>query len=435
MNHKLLPTSVLSLLVIVLIASCAGTTPIIPDEGSSSMMLIQSNKPKLDASNVSTDDIDSLVSGNDEFAFDLYSRLSEGDGNLFLSPYSISLALAMTYAGARGQMEQQMADVLGFTLSQDQLHAAFNALQQELESRSQQAEVKEDQRFRLNIVNAIWGQDGYQFLPAYLDTLAQEYGAGLRVLDFAKSPEPSRITINDWVSEQTEERIKDLIPAGAIDPLTRLVLTNAIYFNASWQTHFEESATADGTFTLLDGLQVTAQMMNEQENFLYAQGDDYQAIALPYVGGDLDMLIILPNEGQFEQFQQQMDAQQFASIAESLSYTEVALSMPKFKFDAEFSLGATLKAMGMPLAFSDQADFSGMSDAKDLYISDVVHKAFVSVDESGTEAAAATAVIMKAMAMPLEPIKMSVDHPFIFAIRDNPTGSILFLGRVTSPAS
>jgi serpin B len=434
MNHKLLPTSVFLLLVILLIASCAGTPPIIPDEGSSSMMLIQSDKPKLDASNVSADDIDSLVSGNDEFAFDLYKELSGGDGNLFLSPYSISLALAMTYAGARGETEQQMADALDFTLSQDRLHSAFNALQQELDSRSQQTEVKEDQRFRLNIVNAIWGQDGYQFLPAYLDTLAQNYGAGLRVLDFASSPEPSRITINDWVSEQTEERIKDLIPAGAIDPLTRLVLTNAIYFNASWQTPFEESATAEGAFTLLDGSQVTAQMMNEQENFLYAQGDGYQAITLPYVGGDLDMLIILPDEGQFEKFQQQLDAQEFESIVQSLSYTEVALSLPKFKFDAQFSLGDTLKAMGMPLAFSDQADFSGMSEAKDLYISDVVHKAFVSVDESGTEAAAATAVIMKALAMPLEPIKMTLDHPFIFAIRDNPTGSILFLGRVTNPA-
>jgi serpin B len=435
MNNKLFTTSAISLLVIVLIASCGGPNAIIPDEGSSSMMLIKSNKPKLDASNVSTDDIDALVSGNDEFAFNLYNRLSGGDGNLFLSPYSISLALAMTYAGARNQTEQQMADVLGFSLPQDQLHAAFNALQQELDSRSQQTEIKEDQRFRLNIVNAIWGQDGYQFLPDYLDTLAQNYGAGLRVLDFTNSPEPSRITINDWVSEQTEERIKDLIPAGAIDTLTRLVLTNAIYFNASWQTPFEESATRDGAFILLDGSQETAQMMNEQENFLYTQGDGYQAIALPYVGGDLDMLIILPDEGQFEQFQQQLDAEQFASIVESLNSKEVALSMPKFKFDAEFSLGDTLKAMGMPLAFSDQADFSGMSEAEDLYISDVVHKAFVSVDESGTEAAAATAVIMKALAMPLEPVKMTVDHPFIFAIRDIPTGSILFLGRVTNPVN
>jgi serpin B len=250
-----------------------------------------------------------LVEGNSAFAFDLYQALREKDGNLFYSPHSISLALSMTYAGARGETAQQMADTLHFNLSQDNLYPAFNNLDIELSERGQGTQGKDDEGFRLNIVNAIWGQKDYSFLPTFLDVLAENYGAGMRILDFIQETEKSRVTINEWVSDQTEERIEDLIPQGAIDATTRLVLTNAIYFNAAWQYSFDEALTADGPFYLLDGEQVTIPMMKQAESSGYAGGEGYQAIELPYDGGELSMVILLPKAGQFEAFEEALEAQ------------------------------------------------------------------------------------------------------------------------------
>jgi serpin B len=380
-------------------------------------------------------DLGQLVEGNSAFAFDLYRLLAEQqeEANLFYSPYSISLALAMTYAGARGETEQQMADALRFALPQDNLHPAFNALDQELAQRGEGAQGKDEKGFRLNIANAIWGQQGYAFLDAFLDTLAMNYGAGLRVLDFASAPEQSRVTINDWVSEETEGKIEDLIPQGAIDPLTRLVLTNAIYFNAAWANPFEEQATQEGPFTLLDGSQVTVPMMRQTESFGYAKGEGYQAVELPYDGREMAMVILLPDRDDFEAFEDSLDGDRVQAIIKDLKYQQVALTLPKFEFDSRFSLNQALAALGMPGAFSSRADFAGMTGNKDLFISDVVHKAFVSVDEEGTEAAAATAVVMKLSAVAEEPVLVNVDHPFVFLIRDIETGAVLFVGRVADP--
>jgi serpin B len=255
------------------------------------------------------------------------------------------------------------------------------------------------------------------------------------VLDFASAPEEARTTINEWVSEQTEERIKDLIPQGAIDALTRLVLTNAIYFNAAWANPFEEAATHDGPFHLLDGSEASVPLMKQTEGFGYAEGEGYQAVELPYDGRELAMVVLLPREGQFEEFEGGLDAAQAEQIIGSLAYRQVALTMPKFEFESEFMLRDTLAALGMAEAFSEQADFSGMTGQRDLFISDVVHKAFVSVDENGTEAAAATAVIMKLTAAVEEPAEMTMDRPFIFLIRDLETGAILFVGRVVEPGA
>jgi len=327
-----------------------------------------------------------------------------------------------------------MADTLQFHLSQEQLHPAFNSLDQELASRGEGAKGKDGEGFRLNIVNAIWGQKDYAFLTSFLDTLAENYGAGLRILDFINEPEQSRITINDWVSDETEGRIQDLIPQGAIDALTRLVLTNAIYFNAAWQYPFNEDATSQGVFHLLNGEEVTVPMMEQQESFAYAKGDNYQAVELLYDGRELSMVILLPDSGQFEAFEQAINYQQVKDIIEDLEGREIRLTMPKFEFDSSFGLNKTLAEMGMPVAFSADADFSGMTGNKDLFISDVIHKAFVSVDEAGTEAAAATAVIMKLTAMPETPVEVTLDRPFIFLIRDIETGAILFVGRVMNPA-
>ena len=397
--------------------------------------LLQSDKQRVISPEVGESELTALINGNSAFAFDLYQELGKREGNIFYSPYSISLALAMTHAGAHGETEQQMADTLHFTLPQGSLHPVFNGLDIELNKRGEGARGKDGEGFRLNIVNAIWGQNGYSFLPEFLDVLAENYGAGLRSLDFAKESEESRLTINNWVSDQTEGRIENLIPQGVINELTRLVLTNAIYFNAAWLHPFDKNSTKDGPFHLLDGNAVTVPMMKQTETFGYAEGDGYQVVDLPYDGNELSMVILLPQTGQFREFEGALDIQRASTILASLERRSVALTLPGFEFESEFSLKETLAAMGMPIAFSMDADFSGMTGNYELFIAEVVHKAFVSVDEAGTEAAAATAVMMQLTGMPQRPIEVTVDHPFIFLIRDVKTGSILFIGRVVDPGS
>ncbi|MBA7656497.1 hypothetical protein ES703_64423 [subsurface metagenome] len=414
------------LIAIMLFGLVACTQPV-------SSEVLQSDKQRVTSPVATQAGLATLVDGNSAFAFNLYQALRETDDNLFYSPYSISLALAMTYAGARGETEEQMANTLHFTLEDNRLHPAFNWLDIELASRGKGAKGKDDEGFRLHIVNAIWGQKDYEFLSEFLDLLAENYGAGLRILDFMKAPEQSRITINKWVSDQTEERIKDLIPKGAIDELTRLVLTNAIYFNAAWQYPFEEDATFNSAFYLLNGDKITIPMMRQTESFGYAEGDGYQVVELPYDGRELSMLVLLPQTGQFELFEESLNAQRVDDIVKNLNTREVVLTMPKFEFESSFGLKKTLTAMGMPVAFSASADFSGMTGNPDLFIGEVLHKAFVSVDEAGTEAAAATAVIMELTAIPGEPVEVTIDRPFIFLIRDIESGTILFIGRVVNP--
>ncbi|MGD9116565.1 MAG: serpin family protein [Dehalococcoidia bacterium] len=426
MKKKLFSVLLSALMVLVMVGLGACSTV-------SAGEVVQSDEPRDTNPDVASVDMATLVEGNSQFAFDLYQQLKSEEGNIFYSPYSISLALAMTYAGARGETETQMADTLDFLLSQDDLHPAFNALALELASRGEGAQGKDDEGFRLNIVNAIWGQKDYAFLNSFLDTLAVNYGAGLRLLDFINATEEARVTINNWVAEQTEGRIEDLLPKGQIDAATRLVLTNAIYFNAAWLNPFDEGGTYDGTFHRLDGSEVTVPMMRQTESFGYGEGDGYQAVELPYDGNELSMVILLPDAGQFESFESSLDAATVETIIENLEYGGVALTLPKFEFEAKFKLADELSAMGMPLAFSAGADFSGMTGNYDLYIDEVIHQAFVSVDEAGTEAAAATAVDMKLSAMP-ESTELTVDRPFIFLIRDIESGSILFVGRTMNPA-
>ena len=424
MIKKLIAISV----VVLLLPLIACTQPA-PGE------LLKSDKERITFPDVSTSEQALLVEGNSAFAFELYQALKGKEGNIFCAPYSISLALTMTYAGARGETAQQMADTLHFLLGQDKLHPAFNWLDAELASRGEVAQWKDGEGFKLNIVNAIWGQKDYEFLPAFLDILAENYGAGLRILDFTTETEVSRLAINDWVSDQTEGRIKDLIPPGVINELTRFVLTNAIYFNAAWEDPFDKKMTADGPFYLLDGGQVTVPMMEQAEFFGYTEGEGYQAVELLYDGHELSMVILLPGSGKFAAFEEGLQAQQVYDIISDLQLTGVALTMPKFEFDSEFSLEDTLAEMGMPDAFSlSEADFSGMTGSSELFIWGVVHKAFVAVDEAGTEAAAATAVSGAPSAGPPEsPMQVTIDRPFIFLIRDIETGAILFVGRVLNP--
>ena len=417
----------IAILIVVLLLPLAACAQPAPGE------LLKSDKERITSPAVNKSEQALLVEGNSAFAFELYQAVKGKEGNIFYSPYSISVALAMTYAGARGETAQQMADTLHFLLDQDRLHPAFNWLDEELASRGEGARGKDGEGFRLNIVNAIWGQKGYEFLTEFLDVLAENYGAGLRILDFVNQTEECRLAINDWVSDQTEGRIKDLIPEDVITVATRHVLTNAIYFNAAWEYPFNENMTVDGPFYLLDGDQVTVPMMEQTEGFGYTDGEGYQAVELPYDGEELSMVILLPEAGNFQAFEQGLQAPQVCDIITGLQPSGVTLTMPRFEFDSEFSLKNTLEDMGMPAAFS-AADFSGMTGTRDLYIRDVLHKGFVSVDEAGTEAAAATAVVMEEEA-PEPLVEVTVDRPFIFLIRDIETGAILFIGRVLNPAA
>jgi serpin B len=374
-----------------------------------------------------------LARGNNAFALDLYQLLRGQEGNLFYSPYSIQVALAMTYAGARGETEAQMADALHFDLDQARLHPAFAALAEALASRGQALE-DEEAWFRLNVANSLWGQEGYAFVADYLALVDGYYGGGLRQVDFVGAPEEARQQINDWVEGATEDKIQDLIPQGAITPLTRLVLANAIYFNATWAQPFADSRTGDGSFYLLDGSQVTVPLMHQTESMPYSQGDGYQAVEMHYAGNELSMVALLPDQDRFEEFEAALDMEQLEAILGDLDYGQVALTMPRFEFESEFNLNDALAGLGMAVAFSDRADFSSMTGNRELSISDVVHKAFVAVDEEGTEAAAATAVMMALSAAPAEPVEVRLDRPFLFLIRDVETGTVLFLGRVVDPS-
>ncbi len=421
--------SMLALVITLSLVACAQPT-------SLSVELLQSSKPRITAPDVNKSELITQVNGNSDFAFDLYQSLKEGDNNLFYSPYSISLALAMTYAGARGETASQMAETLHFDLNQDRLHPLFNSLDIELNKRGEGAKGKDGEGFKLSIINAIWGQKNYEFLSSFLDTLAQNYGAGLRPLDFASELEESRLTINNWVSDQTNEKIEDLIPQGVLSPATVLVLTNAIYFNAAWQYPFNENQTKEGPFYLLDGNTVTVPMMRNTESYGYAEGDNYQAIELSYDGGELSMVILLPQAGQFEAFEDALDGNQVADIIRRIGLQQVALTMPKFTYESKFMMKKTLSDMGMRDAFlGGVADFSGINGQRTLFIDEIIHQAFVDVDEAGTEAAAATAVIIAEVAAPAEPKQVTVDRPFIFLIRDIETGTILFVGRVLNPSA
>ena len=385
---------------------------------------------------VASSDIEQLVTGNTAFAFDLYNAVRTLNGNIVYSPYSISLAFAMAYGGAKDVTAAQMAEVLHYTLPAEGFHAAFNALDLDLAGRPAEASgVDENERFQLDIANALWGQDGWSFLPEYLDLLAVNYGAGMRLVDFENDPEGVRRSINEWVSDQTRSRIKDIIPPGVIDTLTRLVLANAIYFKATWEYKFEANNTADRQFYLLNGDRISVPTMefSHPVTFSYAAGDGWQAVGLPYLGGSTEMVIMVPDNGNFEAFESDLSAEDYGQILAVMEPQAVILSMPKFSFETQVGLRELLAGMGMQAAFDPvAADFSGIDGQRDLFISDAIHKAFIAVDEKGTEAAAATVVVMSTTSMP-EGIVLTIDRPFFYVIRDTPTGTILFMGRVVDP--
>lgn len=394
----------------------------------------KSKLPRITSPNASADEIQALTEANNVFALDLYQSLRSEEGNLIYSPYSISLALAMTYAGARGDTEAQMAQTLQF-LPQQKSHPALNALDLELAKRSE-PQSKDAIPLQLRIANAVWAEQTFPFLQVYLDLIAQNYGAGIQLADFMNQHEAVRKEVNDWVSNETNDKIQDLIPEGVLDPSTKMVLVNAIYFKADWLAQFDPNDTHDAPFHLLDGSDVQVKMMSQNLfGIPYVQGEGYQAVELPYAGEAAAMDIILPDEGKFSDFESTLDSQKLSEILSNMQPSgSLELGLPKFNFTKDFDLKELLTSMGMPDAFDpDRADFSGMTGGKDLYIDTVLHKAFVAVDEKGTEAAAATAVIMAPTSAMLSDVTLTIDRPFIFVIRDLPSGQILFIGRVLNP--
>ena len=366
---------------------------------------------------------------------DLYGELrADADGNLAVSPYSIVSALAMTRAGAAGTTAAEMDTVLHVDLVDD-LDAAIGSLDGALSTRPGTFPMPEGDpvEIELSFGNALWPQQGFEFEASFLDTLVEHYGTGVYAVDYVTDSEGARGAINDWVSDQTQQRIPELITPGVLDNLTRLVLTNAVYLNAPWQFPFQDGATADAEFELLDGTTVDTPRMRLSESLGYATGDGWQAVALPYVEGDLAMVVLVPDAGKFDAVEAALSANLIVEVQADLAANQVNFGLPKWEFRAQTDLKAPLASLGMPSAFSDSADFSNMSSGP-LFISDVLHEVFVSVDERGTEAAAATAVAMSLTAAPADPpIDLMVNRPFLFWITDQPTGAALFLGRVLDP--
>lgn len=403
--------------------------------------LARSDLARVDAPSLSEQERETFGKDNRAFALALYRELAMQPGNLFFSPYSISSALAMTYAGAKGETAAEMEQALHFGLGQDRLHGAFNATDSALAQRKDEvmqsgapepASSTTGDGFELRIVNQAWGRKGYTFLESYLDVLAQNYGAGLFLLDF-DPPEPARVLINDWVEQQTNARIKDLLPEGSLDPSTALVLTNAIYFKTSWLSPFDADMTRPATFHAEAGDR-DVDMMHASLDARYAQLEGFEMVELLYLSDDVSMLVVLPPAGVLADSVAAFEVQRFDELRAKLSRHQVTLGLPKWSFEAKYELKAPLKTLGMQAAFqAGDADLSGMDGMPGhLYVDEVYHKAFVAVDEQGTEAAAATAVVIKETSAP-PPVEVTFDRPFMFAVYDAPTGQILFFGHVAEP--
>jgi serpin B len=396
---------------------------------------------------------DLAATATNELAVDLHRQLATGDENLCVSPYSIDSALAMTFAGADGETRTEMARVLHFPNDGDAIHASFASLRSSLEEMSQKtAKIAQDSRknggpsepITLAIANRLFAQSGYDFRDAFLALVRKFYGAPFEIMDFRNDADGSRQQINEWVAAQTRDRIRDLIPQDGVTKDTRLVLANAIYLKAPWESEFSDALTKPKPFHIRGGSVVDVSTMNLRKQFGYVKGDGYTAVSLPYSGGELQFLVLLPDEANgLRGLESKLSAEMLVQCAK-LETHDVDLSLPKFKFEPPtIVLAKTLQAFGMKSAFDQppgSANFDKIAPRKPndyLYISQVFHKTFIAVDEKGTEAAAATATVMMratAMAEPKpKPIEVKVDRPFVYAIQHVPTGVCLFLGRVTDP--
>ncbi len=422
----------LAVLAVPITAGCGGEEPAVVSKAGGAAGSAASAE-------AASEDVAALVDGGNQFAFDLYGRLA-GDGNLFFSPYSISTALAMTAAGARGNTEREMATVLHFPtedvagkvsfIGRDRVVASFGSLQDGLVA------SRETRGYELHVANSLWGQEGYPFKESFLGLIEKHFGGGFNVADFVRDAEAERVRINAWVERETREKIKDLIPPGGVDSITTLVLTNAVYFKGQWAAMFDEERTTDAAFHGTGG-DATVPMMYQKGDFRYLENDVVQVLEMSYEGEEVSMLVLLPRiDGPrgLEVLEASLTPEMLSDWSGRLRKREVKVYFPRFEMTwGTEDIAVHLAALGIHDAFGEEADFSGMTDLKDLFIASVFHKAFVAVNEEGTEAAAATAVVMKRLSIVKETI-FRADHPFLFVIRDDATGSSLFMGRVADLA-
>ncbi len=373
--------------------------------------------------------VDDVVKGNTAFALRMYKEISAKEGNLFFSPYSISSALGMTYAGARNNTEKEIKAALSFPYAPDVLCRSFGELQEGLNSVQKSGDIK------LSIANAIWYEKSYKFLQTFINLVQNDYRSQIVTADFAGNAEAERKDINTWVEKQTNDKIKNLIPNGVLNPLTRMVLVNAIYFKGDWESQFKEINTRELDFNVTAQKKVKSKLMYQEKDFRVAEDENTQVLEMPYKGKRLSMVVLLPKQKNgISELEKTLTAEKLNSLISKLRSMKVQVTFPKFKVETGYDLVSPLVKLGMKDAFSTRADFSGMDGTRDLYISAIMHKAFVEVDEKGTEAAAATAVMMAVTSLaPSPPYQFNADHPFLFFIRDNITGSILFMGRVVNP--
>ncbi|OGN23652.1 MAG: hypothetical protein A3A13_01720 [Candidatus Yanofskybacteria bacterium RIFCSPLOWO2_01_FULL_43_22] len=374
--------------------------------------------------------INSVVSANNQFALDLYSQLEKTDGNIFFSPYSISTALAMTYEGARGKTADEIQTIFHFPVDSNLRQSSFAAIHNQINN--------PNSKYKLNIANALWAQNDYKFLSEYINILQQYYAGKATNVDFKNSTEQARQTINKWVEEKTNNKITNLFPQGSLDSMTRLVLTNAIYFKGTWIKQFEKKQTRDDNFRVNSNNIVKISMMQRTDKdakFHYTEADNLQILEIPYEGDKLSMMILLPKNDNLSSLESSLSLEKINDWKSKLLEQRVDVFMPKFTFNTKYFMSETLAKMGMPTAFTDAADFSGMDGTKSLSIQNVIHQAFVDVNEEGTEAAAATGVSVGITSvMPQQTPVFRADHPFIFVIQDKDNGNILFFGRVSNPS-
>jgi len=422
------------LFLLVLLAGCTQTPAIQPPQTPAGGLF---ETPTTSALNSGS----GIADSNNRFSASLYRTITKGaenaGSNVFFSPFSISSALALTFEGARGTTADEIRSVFFFPANESVLRQGFNATNAAINQRNV--------GYTLSTANALWAENTSAFLPEYTNIAEQYYGANTTNLDFIGQPDTSRQIINAWVADRTNNKIQNLLPEGSISPATRLVITNAVYFKGTWEKQFDPNQTTDTPFTKPDGTTVVASMMQKTDKdavYPYAETADLQMLTLPYTatnGTGLSMIVLLPKGNDLSAIDLYLDPANLSALEQSASSRRVTVYIPKFKIESQYSLKETLSTMGMPTAFSTAADFSGMDGARDLYISDVIHKACIEVNEEGTEATAATGVVMNMAAVasgsePPVPV-FRADHPFVFFIQENNTGTILFTGRVTDPTS
>ncbi len=429
--------TIFAVVFLILITACQ---PIFERNGPDEMITpnnMITEPPRKEPTEVGGDDLQALSDANRAFAWSFYDSLRKTDGNIIFSPFSLSMALSMTLAGAEGETEKAMMNTLQLSMSEGDLHQTFSAITEAIKSSEVATSAIEGDNFELNISNSIWGQEGYGFKDSFLNLLANNYEAGIFNVDFLNDPDVSQQIINKWIENETRGKIKELIPPDAITELTRLILANAIYFKGSWLNAFNDALTQSGDFTTLGEEIISVDMMNSNGNsFNYMRSKNLQAITLPYLSHDFAMTLIIPNQGSFTSVEEGLSSGFIDNWFDEMRYEKVNLMMPRFDFETTIDASEILKSLGMGLAFDpEKANFLGMSEEEGLYITDVLQKATITVDEEGTEAAAATAVIMGIKSMPIEnePITLIIDRPFLFLIQHLPTDSILFMGRVLEP--